>query len=266
LNLHSKLTVGRSVSSLYLLRDLDNTEGAFFVFSEMSVRAEGTYRLRMSLFDMESSHVCFRESITTDEFSVYSAKKFPGMYESCPLARSFADQGLKIRIRKESKTRKRESARKASTKKAHSEAIVSNEPYESICTFEDEDDSQDGESMDIESDQFDNPDNQNYYEEMVLTTRSSISNQSVTTACSYPDEYGAPHNDDYALTVPTRDSLINMDTDPIEKQAYKPSTADNVHGQYIVSSLISGKEGGITRGLGWLTFQTPLDCIVSICI
>ncbi|OAD69133.1 hypothetical protein PHYBLDRAFT_159850, partial [Phycomyces blakesleeanus NRRL 1555(-)] len=75
LEFHSRLTVGRSVSSLYLLRDLDNTEGAFFVFSEMSVRAEGTYRLRMSLFDMESSHVCFRESITTDEFSVYSAKK-----------------------------------------------------------------------------------------------------------------------------------------------------------------------------------------------
>lgn len=50
--LHSKLTVGRTVSSLYTLRDLDGTEGAFFVFSDISVRAEGNYKLRMCLFDI----------------------------------------------------------------------------------------------------------------------------------------------------------------------------------------------------------------------
>ncbi|KAI7878488.1 hypothetical protein K492DRAFT_179767 [Lichtheimia hyalospora FSU 10163] len=50
---HRKLIIGRTVSSLYLLRDLDNTEGAFFVFSDMSVRADGRYRLRMCLFEMQ---------------------------------------------------------------------------------------------------------------------------------------------------------------------------------------------------------------------
>lgn len=50
--LHSKLTVGRTVSSLYILRDLDGTDGAFFVFSDISVRAEGNYRLRMCLFNI----------------------------------------------------------------------------------------------------------------------------------------------------------------------------------------------------------------------
>jgi hypothetical protein len=51
--LHSKLTVGRTVSSLYILRDLDGSDGAFFVFSDISVRAEGNYRLRMCLFNIK---------------------------------------------------------------------------------------------------------------------------------------------------------------------------------------------------------------------
>ncbi|KAI9321603.1 velvet factor, partial [Dichotomocladium elegans] len=94
---------GRTVSSLYLLRDLDNTEGAFFAFSDISVRADGRYRLRMCLFEMLDSGVQFRQSVLSDIFTVYSAKKFPGMHLSCPLACHFAEQGLKIRIRKESR-------------------------------------------------------------------------------------------------------------------------------------------------------------------
>jgi hypothetical protein len=49
---HSLLTVGRTVSSVYILRDLDDIEGGFFVFSNISVRKEGTYRLKMCLFDI----------------------------------------------------------------------------------------------------------------------------------------------------------------------------------------------------------------------
>ncbi|KAI8993334.1 velvet factor-domain-containing protein [Pilobolus umbonatus] len=100
--LHSKLTVGRTVSSLYILRDLDGKDGAFFVFSDISVRTEGIYRLRMCLFDIRQSTVNYNISVTTNPFTVYSAKTFPGMYRSCLLVQSFARQGLKIRIRKES--------------------------------------------------------------------------------------------------------------------------------------------------------------------
>ncbi|KAI7896227.1 velvet factor-domain-containing protein [Mucor mucedo] len=100
--LHSKLTVGRTVSSLYILRDLDGSDGAFFVFSDISVRAEGNYRLRMCLFNIKETTVNYNLSVLTDPFTVYSAKTFPGMYRSCPLVQNFAKQGLKIRIRKES--------------------------------------------------------------------------------------------------------------------------------------------------------------------
>ncbi|KAK4512513.1 uncharacterized protein ATC70_003214 [Mucor velutinosus] len=118
--LHSKLTVGRTVSSLYTLRDLDGTEGAFFVFSDISVRAEGNYKLRMCLFDIREHTVNYNLSVLTKPFTVYSAKTFPGMYRSCPLVQNFAKQGLKIRIRKESGPRpsryvhsKRKTIRKA---------------------------------------------------------------------------------------------------------------------------------------------------------
>lgn len=37
----------------------------------------------------------------SDVFTVYSAKKFPGVCESTPLSKSFATQGIKIPIRKD---------------------------------------------------------------------------------------------------------------------------------------------------------------------
>lgn len=37
----------------------------------------------------------------SEVFSVFSAKKFPGVCESTPLSKTFAAQGIKIPIRKE---------------------------------------------------------------------------------------------------------------------------------------------------------------------
>ena len=37
----------------------------------------------------------------SDVFSVYSAKRFPGVVESTPLSRCFATQGIRIPIRKD---------------------------------------------------------------------------------------------------------------------------------------------------------------------
>jgi len=45
--------------------------------------------------------VCHITSIRSDEFIVYSAKNWPGMAESTPLTRSFSDQGVRLRLRKE---------------------------------------------------------------------------------------------------------------------------------------------------------------------
>ncbi|KAJ8518966.1 hypothetical protein ONZ45_g4046 [Pleurotus djamor] len=84
-----------------------NEDAGFFVFPDLSVRTEGSYRLKLSLFEVVGNTVRHCKSIFSTPFYVYTAKKFPGMEESTPLSCSLADQGIKIRIRKDIRVRKR---------------------------------------------------------------------------------------------------------------------------------------------------------------
>ncbi|TFK99871.1 velvet factor-domain-containing protein [Pterulicium gracile] len=106
----TKCTTGSVVSSLYHLRDAesaDNADVGFFVFPDLSVRTEGSYRLKLSLYEIVGNSVRHCKSIFSAPFYVFTAKKFPGMEESTPLSCSLADQGIKIRIRKDIRSRKR---------------------------------------------------------------------------------------------------------------------------------------------------------------
>ncbi|KAG9506898.1 velvet protein [Fusarium musae] len=100
------------------------TEAGYFIFPDLSVRHEGLYILTFSLFettkeerdfDLEPADgdlppgVDYRMEIKTDPFSVYSAKKFPGLMESTQLSKTVADQGCRVRIRRDVRMRKRES-------------------------------------------------------------------------------------------------------------------------------------------------------------
>ncbi|KAI8065961.1 velvet factor-domain-containing protein [Gongronella butleri] len=97
-------TAGTVVQSLHKLKGLNNQEGGFFIFADISVRLEGTYRLKFTLFEIvENSHVQSLVSVMSDEFRVYSPKHFPGMSESTPLTKSFSEQGVYIRIRKDTR-------------------------------------------------------------------------------------------------------------------------------------------------------------------
>ncbi|KAI8583456.1 hypothetical protein K450DRAFT_223765 [Umbelopsis ramanniana AG] len=112
LNTTLRSATGCMVSSLNQLKNLNNENGAFFVFPDISVRVEGKYRFRMTLFEIARDGVHCLNSIDTDPFTVYPAKKFPGMEESTSLSRLFAEQGLKIRIRKDVRTRRKPSRRR----------------------------------------------------------------------------------------------------------------------------------------------------------
>ncbi|KAJ1948079.1 hypothetical protein EC988_005318 [Linderina pennispora] len=107
----ARTMTGSVVASLAHLKDIDGTDGAFFVFPDLSVRCEGAYRLKFSLFEIVGNQVFFCQSITSAVFTVYSAKKFPGMEESTPLTKIFAEQGLKIRVRKEQKSARAKQSR-----------------------------------------------------------------------------------------------------------------------------------------------------------
>ncbi|CAK5269523.1 unnamed protein product [Mycena citricolor] len=103
----TRYTTGSIVSSLYSLKDPslvpdgDDSDGqggdvGFFVFPDLSVRTEGSYRLKLSLYEVVGNDVQHCKSIFSAPFFVYTAKKFPGV----------EDQGIKIRIRKDIRMRK----------------------------------------------------------------------------------------------------------------------------------------------------------------
>ncbi|KAH7044134.1 velvet factor [Linnemannia elongata] len=101
----TKATTGSSVSSLYPLKDIEGNgqESGFFVFPDLSVRMEGTYRLKFCLYEMVGYH-----SLAYSFFrSIYGNKQYNNyLTESTVLSQYFADQGLKLRIRKEVRPKK----------------------------------------------------------------------------------------------------------------------------------------------------------------
>ncbi|KAI8334050.1 velvet factor [Blakeslea trispora] len=92
---------GQTCSSMYKLKDMNNQDGGFFVFGDISIRREGYFRLKFSVFELSVEGAIHRQSIYSNVFQVYSAKTFPGLLESTFLSRSFSDQGVRLRIRKE---------------------------------------------------------------------------------------------------------------------------------------------------------------------
>lgn len=124
---------GAAVAGIAYL-DRPNPAG-YFIFPDLSVRHEGSYRLSFNLFeelkntadaDADEStnpsvvqtlrspgmadvrHVHFRLEVKSEPFQVYSAKKFPGLAESTPLSRAVADQGCRVRIRRDVRMRRRD--------------------------------------------------------------------------------------------------------------------------------------------------------------
>ncbi|KAF2460676.1 velvet factor-domain-containing protein [Lineolata rhizophorae] len=95
--------VGSLVSSLHRLKDVNNADGGFFVFGDISVRVTGTHRLMFSLFSYskQTESVHFLKSIHSEPFKVVTQKHFKGLEESTYLSRAFSDQGVRLRLRKE---------------------------------------------------------------------------------------------------------------------------------------------------------------------
>ena len=117
--------------------DRPNPAG-YFIFPDLSVRHEGKYRLSFNLFEevkeakdadaepavghpdhstekdgkvnsmAPNAHVHFRLEVKSEPFTVFSAKKFPGLAESTVLSRVVAEQGCRVRIRRDVRMRRRD--------------------------------------------------------------------------------------------------------------------------------------------------------------
>ncbi|KAB8292306.1 hypothetical protein EYC80_008048 [Monilinia laxa] len=109
-------------------------EAGYFIFPDLSIRHEGQYKLSFNLYeetkeekdaDIESANESsmrkmssaaaaaessfdWRMELKSDQFTVYSAKKFPGLSESTDLSRTVAEQGCRVRIRRDVRMRRRD--------------------------------------------------------------------------------------------------------------------------------------------------------------
>jgi hypothetical protein len=108
---------------------------AYFIFPDLSVRHEGWYRLKFSLFEgvkheadadfgkpfthapqvntnplqppIRHESMANRLEVQSTPFQVFSAKKFPGLQMSTALSKLVAEQGCRVRIRRDIRQRKR---------------------------------------------------------------------------------------------------------------------------------------------------------------
>lgn len=97
---------GTLSSSLHRLKDQSNAEVGLFVFGDISVRVLGSFRLHFRMYELspENFSAQYLACCTSDKFSVLAPKDFKGMEESTHLSRTIADQGVRLRLRKEART------------------------------------------------------------------------------------------------------------------------------------------------------------------
>ncbi|KAI1633923.1 velvet factor-domain-containing protein [Biscogniauxia mediterranea] len=119
---------------------LDRPDPAgYFLFPDLSVRHEGRYRLVFSLYELikeeqdqdrdapeqdkddismsglNAGDANHRMDLKSADFVVYSAKKFPGLTESTTLSRTVAEQGCRVRIRRDVRMRRRDTKASAAS-------------------------------------------------------------------------------------------------------------------------------------------------------
>ncbi|KAF9651073.1 hypothetical protein BDM02DRAFT_3111084 [Thelephora ganbajun] len=125
---YTRTLVGPLCANASKLSDEHRKPGIFFLFQDLSIRTEGAFCLRIRLMNVgappapEPGAVKVHSDVSpvlaqafTEPFTVYSAKRFPGVPDTTALSIAFGNQGQKLPLRNRhgtSKSRKR--ARSAS--------------------------------------------------------------------------------------------------------------------------------------------------------
>ncbi|PWN93714.1 hypothetical protein FA10DRAFT_225146, partial [Acaromyces ingoldii] len=100
---------GKVTSSAHVAFDTDGSRACFFIFSDLSLRIEGTFKLVFSLVRLgmgsgaRTSVGKIVATVSSDAFKVYSPREFPGVAQSTDLAKCLANQGVQIPIRNEAR-------------------------------------------------------------------------------------------------------------------------------------------------------------------
>ncbi|WVO13220.1 hypothetical protein L204_100833 [Cryptococcus depauperatus] len=110
----AQVLVGKRHTHCNKLQDENGQMGLFFFVTDLGVRTEGKFRLRMKVVDLslfpltldkERSVPILAEALS-ESIDVFSAKRFPGVIPTTPLTRLFAAQGIKLAVRESHKKKK----------------------------------------------------------------------------------------------------------------------------------------------------------------
>ena len=122
--------MGQLIVNPFITKDLESEDedipeeariGSYYIFSDLSCRQAGRFKLRFVLMPVdlttipvggraETAHV-----VESDEFTVHSAKDFPGMLPSSNLTKKLKDLGAVVPIKKGNESRKRAGNKKKSS-------------------------------------------------------------------------------------------------------------------------------------------------------
>lgn len=96
---------GNTCTSGHVVKDDRGVHNMMFCLNDISVKKEGTYRLKFCLFKLNTTtgDVENLTSTCSQPFTTYSGRHFPGMTESTSMTRLLVDAGVRLRLRKESK-------------------------------------------------------------------------------------------------------------------------------------------------------------------
>ncbi|KAF8969411.1 velvet factor [Flammula alnicola] len=106
---YTRTLVGPLSANACRLLDEHRKPGIFFLFQDLSVRTEGSFRLRMRLMNVgappapEIGAQRVHNDVSpvlaqtfTEQFTVFSAKRFPGVPDTTALSIAFGNQGQKL--------------------------------------------------------------------------------------------------------------------------------------------------------------------------
>ncbi|KAI0638392.1 velvet factor-domain-containing protein [Trametes polyzona] len=109
---YTRTLVGPLAANACRLLDEHRKPGVFFLFQDLSIRTEGTFRLRLRLMNVgappapepraTSVHTDWSPVLAqtfTEPFVVFSAKRFPGVPDTTALSIALGNQGQKLPLR-----------------------------------------------------------------------------------------------------------------------------------------------------------------------
>ncbi|KAK9693453.1 hypothetical protein K7432_013921 [Basidiobolus ranarum] len=106
---YARNLVGSLVSPSYHLLNLEEEQGIYFVFPDLSIRTEGRFTLKFVLSDImriaENASAGILADCFSNPFTIYTSREFPGVDKSTLLTNYFAKQGVQVPTRRTSYNR-----------------------------------------------------------------------------------------------------------------------------------------------------------------